>query len=1046
MPTIEILMRFTCRYYAASVLLLSCLSTTAVAEAPAAVPAVPTAVATSNAQQIALPKRPLAHTDFDAWRTIATPVLSRDGKWLAYSVQPQDGDGELVLRELATGKERREPVGILPPPATAPNEENPDAPPVPRAIRVAFSSDNQYLVASTFASKADTVAARKARKKPAELPKGGLLIMPLEGGQTQRIADVKSFQVPLKGGAWVAYLKEAKVEAPKTAPLKVDVAKADVAKVDVAKVDVAKPDEKAKPADLDDEDQTRPPRPAVTSSATPTDADTPKKEYGTELVLRNLANGAERQFADVLETAFARDGRTLLFNVASKAETDNGMYAVTPQDAAAAVPLLIGKGKYTKLAWNREQSQAVFLSDRDDAMADVKDRVTQFKVYQWMRGAALANVLVTPVFKGFPAGNVVSDKGVLAYSRDGKKLLVSATLPSKLPRKAEDLPTDDVKVVADLWRWNDDVVQPMQKVRATQDKNRSYRGVYDFAAATYTQLGSETLRNVSLSDDGLAAVGSDDSAYRKLVDYDGFYNDIYVVNPATGERKIALKKRLDSANISQNQWAPNGARVLLFVDKNWQVLDTKDGSMKNLSGALKVALQNEEHDLTTPAPAYGTAGWTSDSQSVLVYDRFDVWQLFVDGRTARNLTQGAGRKAALRLRLQPIEPIEEDNEERGIDVKKPLVLRGENLNTRATGFYRTNFEGTAPLQQLLAGDKNYRYLGRALEADVLLATASTFNTFPELHTTNANFTNLEKVTNVGAQMAAYTWGTGELMAFNSAKGVPLKAAVYKPENFDPRKKYPLMVYIYERLSQEVHSFVNPTPSNGINRALYVSNGYVVLMPDIAYTIGKPGQSAMDAVMPAIDKLVAQGFIDEKAIGIQGHSWGGYQIAWMVTQTNRFRAAEAGAPVGNMTSAYSGIRWGSGLPRQFQYEQQQSRIGKNLQEAPALYVENSPVFHAKKVKTPLLILHNDADDAVPWYQGIELFLALRRHEKEAYLFNYNGQLHNLRRRADQKDFALRMHQYFDHFLKGAAAPEWMTKGIAYNDRDEEKEKFGAAVAK
>lgn len=1009
-------MRFIRHHYAASILCLSFFSGAALAD--------PTVTAATKPATPAMLKRPITHADFDAWRSIATPVLSRDGKWLVYSVQPQDGDGELVLRELATGKERRETVGILPPPQTTPNEENPDAPSEPRAIRVVFSSDSQYLVASTFASKADTVAARKARKKPTDMPKGGLLIIKLDdgfGGVSQRVADVKSFQVPLKGGAWVAYLKEAKVEAAKTA--------------------AAKAEEKTKSDDVEFEDQSRPAR-----AATPADSDAPKKDYGTELVLRNLATGIERQFADVLETTFARDGRTLFFNVASKAETNNGMYAVTPQDAAAAVPLLIGKGKYTKLAWNREQTQVVFLSDRDDVMADVKDRIAQFKVYQWLRGSSLANVLVTSVFKGFPADRVVSDKGVLAYTRDGKKLLVSATLPDKLPRKMADLPTDDVKVNADLWRWNDDVVQPMQKVRATQDKNRSYRGVYDFAAATYVQLGDETLRNVSLSDDGQAALGTDDSAYRKLVDHVGFFNDVYVINPDTGARKLAVKKRLDSANIAQNQWAPNGARVLMFADKNWQVLDTKDGSIKNLSIKLKVALQNEEHDRTTPAAAYGTAGWTSDSQSVLVYDRFDVWQLFVDGRAARNLTQGAGRKAGLRLRLQPIEPIEEDNEERGIDVKKPLVLRGENLNTRATGFYRTTFDGAAPPQQLLAGDKNYRYLGRALDANLLLVTGSKFNEFPEIHTTNANFTNIEKVTNVGTQMAAYTWGAGELMAFNNAKGVPLKAAVYKPENFDPRKKYPLMVYIYERVSQDVHSFVNPTPSNGVNRSLYVSNGYVVLMPDIAYTIGKPGQSAMDAVMPAIDKLVAQGFIDEKAIGIQGHSWGGYQIAWMVTQTNRFRAAEAGAPVGNMTSAYSGIRWGTGLPRQFQYEQQQSRIGKNLQEAPALYIENSPVFYANKVKTPLLILHNDADDAVPWYQGIELFLALRRHEKEAYLMNYNGQLHNLRRRADQKDFALRMHQYFDHFLKGAAAPEWMTKGISYNERDEEKEKFGASVAK
>jgi dipeptidyl aminopeptidase/acylaminoacyl peptidase len=406
---------------------------------------------------------------------------------------------------------------------------------------------------------------------------------------------------------------------------------------------------------------------------------------------------------------------------------------------------------------------------------------------------------------------------------------------------------------------------------------------------------------------------------------------------------------------------------------------------------------------------------------------------------------GEGRKTKTRMVVQRVDPVDEDDEERGIDVKKPLTLRAESEVTRQTGFYRTQLGSNVAPKQLIWGDRAYRFVARARDAEIALVTASRFDTFPELQTTDLSFSKTTPISNVGEQMAQFKWGTSELMSFKNAKGVPLQAGLYKPADFDPKKKYPLMVYIYERLSQNVHNFVNPAPSNGVNTSLYVSNGYVILQPDIAYTIGYPGKSALDAVLPAIDTLVKQGYIDEKAIGIQGHSWGGYQIAWMVTKTNRFRAAEAGAPVGNMTSAYSGIRWGSGLPRQFQYEKTQSRIGKPLQAATNLYIENSPIFHIKSVKTPLLILANDADDAVPWYQGIEFFLALRRYEKEAYLFNYNGQLHNLRRRADQKDFALRMHQYFDHFLKGAPAPDWMTKGIPFNEREDEKETFGKALA-
>ena len=244
----------------------------------------------------------------------------------------------------------------------------------------------------------------------------------------------------------------------------------------------------------------------------------------------------------------------------------------------------------------------------------------------------------------------------------------------------------------------------------------------------------------------------------------------------------------------------------------------------------------------------------------------------------------------------------------------------------------------------------------------------------------------------------------------------------------------MIVYIYERRSNELHNFPTPRPTNSINAAFYTSNGYVVLQPDIVYKTGAPGMSSLQCVMPAVDAAVRLGFIDEANIGIQGHSWGGYQIAYMVTKTNRFKAASAGAPVANMTSAYDGIRYGSGLPRQFQYERDQSRIGGSLWEYPMRYIENSPVFAADKVETPLLMIHNDADDAVPWTQGIEFFLALRRNGKEAYLFNYNGEPHNLRKRANQKDYTMRLKQYFDYYLKGAPKPDWMERGIPYLERN------------
>jgi dipeptidyl aminopeptidase/acylaminoacyl peptidase len=374
--------------------------------------------------------------------------------------------------------------------------------------------------------------------------------------------------------------------------------------------------------------------------------------------------------------------------------------------------------------------------------------------------------------------------------------------------------------------------------------------------------------------------------------------------------------------------------------------------------------------------------------------------------------------------------LDSDPRDKGIDPTKPLLLRAENDETHDTGFFRTSIGSTDAPAKLIYAAKNFTAPVKAKDADVLVLTESTFSEFPDLQVTDGSFRELRKVSDANPQMSQFVWGTAEIVHYKNADGVPLSATLYKPENFDPKKKYPMIVYIYERLSQNVHQFVEPRPSHNINPTYYVSNGYLILEPDIAYTVGYPGLSALKCVLPAVQEMADRGFVDENAIGIQGHSWGGYQIAYMVTQTNRFRAAAAGAPVANMTSAYDGIRWGPGLPRQFQYEQDQSRIGGSLWEYPMRYIENSPLFQADRVKTPLLMIHNDADDAVPWYQGIEYYLALRRLGKEVYLFSYNGEPHGLRRRPNQKDYTVRLQEYFDYFLKGAAKPGWMERGIPY----------------
>ncbi|MFB3829636.1 MAG: prolyl oligopeptidase family serine peptidase [Bryobacteraceae bacterium] len=923
-------------------------------------------------------KRPLNHKDYDGWRSISSPTLSRDGRWAAYGLFPQEGDGVVVAREIATGREHRQDAGALPPPPVRMTDE-PAEREAPRGVRLAFTRDGRYLISTTYPPKAETDKAKKEKKKPEEMPQGGLLIVDLATGAATRIAAVKSYQVPEKGGNWVAYLKQGKPE----------------------------------------------PKPAAGSA--------PKKEYGAELVLRDLASGAERSFPDVLEYALAKDGATLLYTVSSKKEEDNGVYAAAPGADAAPAALLRGKGKYARLVWDREQTRAAFLSDRDDAAA----KQPKFKLYLWDRKAPAAAEAASEAAPGY----TLSDQGTVAFSRDGSRVLVGCA-PAGRPRDSASSQASDDKVIADLWRWNDDQVQPVQKAQSTRERNRTYTAVYHLGEKKLVQIADTSVRSVFLSDNGRYAIGADDHAYRRKVDYDATYFDQLLIDTLTGSR-IPVVENYRGGYGPPVQWAPDGRYALFFRDRQWHTISVPEGKVTTITAGLGVDFHDEDDDRPEPPSSYGSAGWTRDGRFALIYDRYDVWQISPDGRWVRNLTEGAGRKSKLQFRVVRLEP-EEDDAPRGIDPEKPVLLRAENLETRDTGFFRDRLGADTPPQKLIMGPRSYRTLAKAKEADVILLAATTFNDFPDLQASDSTFANLRRISDANPQKAELLWGSAELVRYRNADGVPLQGVLIKPEGFDPGKKYPMLVYIYERLSQTLHNFVDPRPGTSINASYYVSNGYLVLMPDIVYATGAPGQSALKCVLPAIQAVVDRGFVNENAIGIQGHSWGGYQIAYMVGHTTRFRAAEAGAPVGNMISAYSGIRWGSGMPRQFQYEKGQSRIGGSIWQNPVQFIENSPIFSADRVQTPLLILHNDQDDAVPWYQGIELFLSLRRLGKEAYLFNYNGEYHGLRRRQNQKDYTVRMQQFFDHFLKGAPAPEWMRSGVPYLEREREKEKFlGAA---
>ena len=376
---------------------------------------------------------------------------------------------------------------------------------------------------------------------------------------------------------------------------------------------------------------------------------------------------------------------------------------------------------------------------------------------------------------------------------------------------------------------------------------------------------------------------------------------------------------------------------------------------------------------------------------------------------------------------------------RPLDPKQTVYLSVFNEESQENGFGRVNLAKPAKTLEYFTDTVSFKYVAGTMTTDRLFYQKGNFRNCYDLYYTDDNFKTSTKVSAINPQMADYRWGRAELFHWNAYDGTPLKGLVFVPDGVKEGEKLPVMIYFYEKNANNLYSFWTPAPSRSIvNIPFYTSRGYIVFVPDIVYKVGHPGESAYNCICAGAEALCEKYSIADKSrMAIQGQSWGGYQTAWLITRTNMFAAAGSGAPVGNMTSAYGGIRWGSGITRAGQYEHGQSRIGKSMWEPGALdlYIENSPVFHVDKVRTPVLIMHNDADGAVPWYQGIEFFSDLRRLDKPAWLLQYNKEAHNLVQRRNCKDLSIRLQQFFDYYLKGAPMPAWMKTGVPYEDKGE-----------
>ncbi len=849
-------------------------------------------------------KKPLDHSVFDSWQSVAHTAISPSGQVVTYEVNPQEGDGTLYIH--VSGKKKDRVVEI------------------PRGYKATVLEDDSYAVCQIKPYFQATRRAKIAKKKEKDMPKDSLAIVNLRTLEVVKFASVKGYKAGKHALKAFAF---------------------------------AKPD--------------------------------------TTLSVYYFESGHIDTLRKVSGYAFSKDGAHLaIVRELGKKKMNAGFYSV----GAQAVTYLPDTTVWVSTPVFEENGpRALFLT-----AADTLDSGSKHAVLNLWNGSS-AQILETSL-AGLPAGWGLTENSKPSFSHNGERIFVG--VQAYVPPKDTSLVSFETPGL-DIWNWDADELPPYQKVNLKRDAARTYT----------TELVNGELVPFTLSKRDRLYLGNRGDAPVHMI--------VHIDHPVETQWNYQMSKSifLNGEKVSQGHTdnealSPLGRYAIWwsYEDLRWHICNTATRSVVTVEG--RFMLEDDDHPMK-PEPC-GVAGWVQEDSAVLLYDKYDIWKVTPDGKASR-LTFGREKNVTYRY----IDT--RDEEERFIPATFYVSLF-DNV-TKENGFASLALEKKGKVSPIHASLGGYSYDGflKARDAEVLLYQKGNFRDPMDLYRVSAKKT--EKLTAINPQIADYNWGTVELYRWTAFDGTQLDGLLYKPEDFSPEKKYPVLCYFYEKDSETLYSHIQVQPMwSIINIPFFVSRGYVVFVPDIVYHAGTPGECAYNCIVSGAQSLWQFPWIDRDNMAIQGQSWGGYQTAYLITRTSMFKAAGAGAPVSNMTSAYGGIRWESGSSRQGQYEMGQSRIGRRLWDGIELYMENSPLFKLPNVTTPVLIMHNDNDGAVPWYQGIEMFMGLRRLGKPAWLLEYNDEAHNLRQRRNRKDLSIRLQQFFDYYLKGEPEPAWMRDGI------------------
>ena len=739
---------------------------------------------------------------------------------------------------------------------------------------------------------------------------------------------------------------------------------------------------------------------------------------GSELIIYNLKTSFKHTLKQISQYAFNPNGQQVIAYQVSNKGNNAKVILANVQDTTNRI-LSGGIYSATGFVWDDLGLQAAYYVEKDSTNKALQKN---YQLNYFKLGMDSSIIALTTNHSSIPKEYVFGADKKLEFSKSGEVLELG--IQPILPIKDTSLPEFE-RVSLDIWHYADDQLQPMQLKNLETTLKSTEKVLFRPMNNSAVYLGKINDKNIKIGNegDGHWAIATTDSTDAASFQWQGYSKkDIYVINTQTGEKRLVHKNWKGNLH----SISADGNKLIFYEEqeKKYYSIDFRTNKKQVVAKDIKYPLFDEENDMPDDPNAYGIAKWMDDHRHFIVYDKYDLW--LVDAEAIEpSILLTNGRKSSTVYRFN-----ETDEERKAIAINDTLLLKGFNEKDKSESISVLDLQ-KKQVSVIQSFDMHIANIIGNKKSNDLIVLKEDEHQAANIYLYQLNNTqqNPESIAKLNPQQGNYNWLNSELFKWKAFTGKQVEGVLYKPEDFDPKKKYPMIVYFYERNNQTLHNYIPPTPTGSrLNISFFVSRGYLVFVPDIWYKIGYPGQSAYDHIVSGTKALIQKGFVDSTKIGLQGQSWGGYQIAYLITKTNLYAAAWAGAPVVNMTSAYGGIRWGTGMNRQFQYEKTQSRIGATLWERPDLYLKNSALFELPKVQTPLVIMSNDADDAVPWYQGIEMFTAMKRLNKKVWMLVYNNEFHNLVERKNKKDIQIREQQFFDYYLKGAEMPIWMSKGV------------------